>query len=97
MAFLIVPTEPAVETLADLEKRDQKKFRKVIKTLRLLAEAPKYPGLNSHKREAEKGPQGEDIWESYVENNRPSAWRVFWFYGPDANTITVIAIIPHPR
>jgi hypothetical protein len=34
-----------------------------------------------------------------VENNTPSAWRIFWRYGPDEEqqkVITVLAISPHP-
>ena len=96
MAFLIVRTESAVKVMEELEQKEERKFRKVRKTLGLLSQDPKYPGLNSHKREAEKGPNGEDIWESYVENNTPGAWRVFWYYGPEAGAITVFAITPHP-
>ena len=96
MAFVIVRTPSVIKTMEELEAKDEKKFRKVRKTLGLLSQDPKYPGLNSHKREAEKGPKGEDIWESYVENNTPSAWRVFWYYGPATGTITVFAITPHP-
>ena len=96
MAFLIIRTESAVKVMEELESKDERKFRKIRKTLGLISRDLKYPGLNSHKREAEKGPRGEDIWESYVENNTPSAWRVFWFYGPEAGTITVFATTPHP-
>lgn len=96
MPFLIVQTPSAAAAIDALEGRDERKLRKIRQTLGLLSQDPKYPGLNSHKREAEKGPGGEDIWESYVENNTPSAWRVFWYYGPEAGTITVFAITPHP-
>ena len=96
MPFQIARTLSARETMRELEAKDERKFKKVRKTLGLLSQDPKHPGLNSHKREAEKGPLGEDIWESYVENNTPSAWRVFWYYGPVPGTITVFAITPHP-
>ena len=42
--------------MEELEQRDERKFRKVRKTLGLLSQDPEYPGLNSQKREAEKGP-----------------------------------------
>ena len=29
-------------------------------------------------------------------NNTASAYRVFWFYGPGNNTITIVAITAHP-
>lgn len=96
MPFLIVRTAAAVTVMDELSAKDERKHRKVLKTLGLLCQDPRYPGLNSHKRETEKGPNGEEIWESYVENNTPSAWRVFWFYGPETGIITVFAITPHP-
>jgi hypothetical protein len=53
------------------------------------------------------GPNGEDVWESYVENKTPAGWRAFWCYGPDElghedpsgrtiKIITVVAIAPNP-
>ena len=96
MRFQIVRSVFAIKTMDELEAKDERKLRKVRKTLGLLSKDPRYPGLNSHKREAEKGPNGEDVWESYVENNTPSAWRVFWYYGPEPGMITVFAITPHP-
>ena len=45
---------------------------------------------------AAKGTNGEDIFESYAQNNTPGAYRVFWFYGPGKKEITVVAITPHP-
>ncbi|BAZ21137.1 hypothetical protein NIES4073_20150 [Kalymmatonema gypsitolerans NIES-4073] len=38
----------------------------------------------------------QKVFEAYVENNTPSAWRIFWYYGPDQSFITVWAIAPHP-
>ncbi len=36
------------------------------------------------------------LWESYVENKTPSAWRVWWIYGPADGQITIVTIGPHP-
>jgi hypothetical protein len=94
--FLIVRSASVVAVMDGLQRTDGRKFRKIRKTLGLLSQDPRHPGLNSHKRQAEKGPGGEDVWESYVENNTPSAWRVFWYYGPAPGTVTVFAITPHP-
>ncbi len=96
MAFEVKLTPSAEKVLRDLEQKNVKKFRKVGKTLGLLAQTPKYPGLNSHKYESQQGPNGEALWEAYVENNTPAALRIFWCYGPDPGTITVLAITPHP-
>jgi len=36
------------------------------------------------------------VFEAYVQNRTPGAYRVFWCYGPEPIQITVIAITPHP-
>jgi len=77
------------------------KLKKVRKALALLEQDPRYPGLNSHQYES--FPVGKDVkvWDAYVENRTPSAWRIFWHFGPDEPeahlpVITVLAIGPHP-
>jgi hypothetical protein len=37
------------------------------------------------------------VWESYLENNVPSAGRIFWVYGPEQQAITIIGLEPHPN
>lgn len=66
-----------------------------MKTLWLLAENPRHPGLNSHHYQSVQGPAGIPLWESYVENRTPGAWRIFWIYQPE-DSITVISVGPHP-
>jgi len=95
MAYILILSPQAVSVLKALE-RDPKKHRKVIRCLALIEESPQYPGLHSHLYDAIKGSLGERIWESYVENNTPSAWRVWWFYGPGDDRITIYSIGPHP-
>jgi hypothetical protein len=44
------------------------------------------------------------IFEAYVQQDTPGAYRIFWHYGPDEisengkriSIITIIAIVPHP-
>ncbi len=96
MPFDIILTPSADKSIELLSKTDTKKHRKILKTLGLLSVDPKYPGLNSHKMESQRAPNGGDVWESYVENRTPGAYRVFWFYGPESRKITVFAITPHP-
>jgi hypothetical protein len=43
-----------------------------------------------------KGAAGQPLWDSYVENHTPSAWRIFWHYGPGDGEITIVTIGPHP-
>ena len=95
MAFKLIFTTEAKDQLERL-KSDQKKLKRVQKCLALLEQDPKYNGLNSHKYEIMTTPDGRAVWESYVENNTPAAWRVFWCYGPENNQITVITITEHP-
>lgn len=73
------------------------KLRKVRKALRQLCElGPRHPGLSSHPYQSIPGPDGGTLWESYVENRTPSAWRIWWSYGPGPDEITIVTIGPHP-
>lgn len=79
------------------------KLKKVRRTLALLEQNPRHPGLHSHQYENFPGLPKAKVWDSYVENKTPSAWRIFWMYGPnelendaEVSVITVLAITPHP-
>jgi len=95
MPFALILT-PQVEGVRAHPKLDAKKRNKITRCLAKLATDPAHPGLSSHRYTEIKGPLGEAIWESYVENHAPSAWRVWWFYGPGEGEITVVAVGPHP-
>ena len=73
-----------------------KRLKAVMKALGYLQTNPRHPGLNTHKFTSRSGPNGEDMFEAYAENQTPGAYRIFWYYGPDRNVITVFAITPHP-
>lgn len=96
MAFKLDFAVIASEQLSDLKSTNTKKHKKVLKCLGLLETNPKHRGLNSHRYEDYDNVYGEKIWESYVENKTPGAYRVFWHYGPEDGEITVVAITPHP-
>lgn len=96
MPFALLFTAEAKRQLAELEGSNKQKHRKVLRTLGRLEENPKHPGLNSHKYRSVKGPKGEDMWEAYVENQTPAAFRVFYYYGAASAQITIFAITPHP-
>jgi len=38
---------------------------------------------------------GAKVFEVYVQNRTPGAYRLFWCYGPEKREITIIAITPH--
>ncbi|MEH1962278.1 MAG: hypothetical protein V7L05_20870 [Nostoc sp.] len=52
--------------------------------------------MNTHKYESLSGANGEEIFEAYVENKTPAAFRVFWYYGSEPGVITILTITPHP-
>jgi hypothetical protein len=94
---------PSVDALLkEMEQGDpnqQAKLKKIRKALGHLEIDPRYPGLHSHRYESFPVDTDVKVWDSYVENRTPGAWRIFWRYGPDdqgVSVITVLAIGPHP-
>lgn len=73
-------------------------FKQVHKTLELLAQNPRHPGLQTHEFDSLPNPFNpkEKVFEAYAQNKTPGAYRVFWCYGPQKKQITIIAITPHP-
>jgi hypothetical protein len=96
MRFRLVLTTQAKDVLKELANFDPKKHKKVLKTLGLIETNLRHPGLKTHKYDSLQGPKGEEIFEAYVENRTPGAYRVFWFYGPKSEQITILAITTHP-
>jgi hypothetical protein len=94
-----VYTREAEKVLDELRESNQYavKLKKVRKALRLLEQTgPRHPGLHSHEYHSIPGPNGATLWESYVENRTPGAWRIWWIYGPQNEQITIVTIGPHP-
>ena len=73
-----------------------KRYKAVIKALKFLANNPKHPSLNTHEFTSLEGPNKEKVFEAYAEQSTPAAYRIFWYYGPNKNQITIITITPHP-
>jgi hypothetical protein len=98
MSFDLKFTIQASAVLDELEQNPAlaKRLKAVRKALAYLESNPRHPGLNTPKFTSISGPNGEDIFEAYAENQTPGAYRIFWFYGPGKNVITVVAITPHP-
>ena len=98
-------TTEAVNQYRALEKEQSLKglLAQVRKTLSFLETNLKHPSLQTHEYNSLFGVHGERVWEAYVQNNTPSAYRIFWHYGPDLMkegrripVITIIAITAHP-
>ena len=77
-------------------KDEEKLYKQLGKAMRLIAENPRYPGLQSHEIAALSARYGMKVWESYLENNTPKAGRIFWVCGPEKGDITIIGLEPHP-
>ncbi|MFT3741772.1 MAG: hypothetical protein QM752_03735 [Gammaproteobacteria bacterium] len=98
MPFKLFFTAQANDDLNKLENSPAllKYYKAVRKALGYLVINPKHPGLNTHKYSSLEGPSGEDVFEAYAQNNTPAAYRIFWYYGPKKNEITILAITSHP-
>ena len=96
--FEIFLTKEAKKQLARLksDKGLQKRYKAVKKALKFLASDPRHKGLKTHEFTSLKGPNGEKVFEAYTEQSTPAAYRIFWYYGPGKQQITIIAITPHP-
>jgi hypothetical protein len=96
--FEIFLTNHARSQLSGLkvDKGLTKRYKAVRKAIRLLSSNPRHKSLQTHEFSSLKGPKGEKIFEAYAEQSTPAAYRVFWYYGPGKDQITIIAITPHP-
>lgn len=98
MKFDLNFTPSASATLKKLKHSydSVKRYKAVVKTLQFLRKNPKHPSLQSHKYHSIKGPEGQEVFEVYAEQDTPAAYRVFFYYGPQKGEITIFAITPHP-
>jgi hypothetical protein len=73
-------------------------FKQIHKTISLLAQNPRHPGLGTHEYRSLQHPYDPDakVLEAYAQHKTPGAYRVFWCYGPDKGELTIIAMTPHP-
>jgi hypothetical protein len=95
--FRLKFSEEALLNLKTLEANKSKAglLKQVRKTLGLIENNLRHPSLNTHKFDGIQSRLG-DVFESYVQNNTPGAYRIFWAYGPAQREITVLSITPHP-
>jgi len=81
----------------ELDRSEEKFFKKLVKVLGYLADNPRHPSLQTHEIDVLSDRYGFKVFEAYLENNTPSAGRVFWAYGPDKGDVTVLGVEPHPE
>lgn len=98
MRFRILFSQAARAALSVLEADPSQgvRLKKVRKAIGLLELNPRHPGPNTHRYQSKRGPDGEPMWEAYVENQAPRAWRIWFMYGPGAETLSIIAMGPRP-
>ena len=80
-----------------LDRNELRFFKKWVKALGFLQENPRNNSLATHEIDELTRKFGVKVYQSYLENNTPSAGRLFWACGPDKGDITVLAIEPHPE
>ena len=99
-------TPTACTQLDELENAPAKKgvLKQVQKTLGYLEINLRQKSLQTHEYHTLTKAYGIKVFEAYVQQKTPSAYRVFFHYGPDEvdskgkriPIITIIAITPHP-
>ncbi len=98
--FGLVFTTDAEEELHRLERspRHTGLVKQIKKTLGFLQTNPRHPSLQTHVFHSLEHPHNakEKVFEAYVQQHTPAAYRLFWCYGPQQKQITIIAITPHP-
>ena len=80
-----------------INKKDASLYKKWGKALKLLSDNPRHPSLQTHDIRELTERYGERVWQSYLENKTSGAMRMYWVYGPDSKSITIIGLEPHPE
>ena len=78
-------------------KKDEDLYRKWGNALKKLSLDPMYPSLKSHEITELSRRYGMKVWQSYLENKKSGARRMYWVYGPGQQEITIIGLEPHPE
>lgn len=80
-----------------INKKDLELYIKWGRAIKKLADNPQYPSLNTHEIPPLSKRYGIKVWQSYLENKKSGARRMYWVYGPEYNDITIIGLEPHPE
>lgn len=95
MTFKLVQTAQVTEALASLESSAPKRAKAVKKALGFLEANPRHTGLNSKKHHTLSARLKRNVMESRAENERPGAYRIFWYYSDNEGEIVVFSLVPH--
>ena len=98
--FDLVFARGAQEELDRLDRspRHAGLVKQIKKTLGFLQTNLRHPSLQTHVFHSLEHPYSsrEKVFEAYVQQRTPAAYRLFWCYGPQQGQLTIIAITPHP-
>ena len=96
--FKLEYTDIAKSQIYGLESKPylNKRFKSVLKAINLLRQNPRHPSLNTHEYTKYSKEFGFKVYEAYAENNTPQAYRIFFSYGKEKNTIVILRVTPHP-
>ena len=96
--FELIFTPQADEDLQEIDNDPSKRdvLKAVRKTLGFMETNLRHPSLNTYEFISLRGPNGEKVFEAYVQQKTPAAYRIFWYDGPGRKRITIVAITPHP-
>jgi len=95
----------ALEAKVSREKAGKRKssraeglFKQTHKAIQMLSQNPRHPSLATHEFYSLTSPYDpkQKVFEAYVQQDTPGAYRLFWCYGPTTGKITLITITPHP-
>ena len=78
-------------------KTEEQLYKKWGNALKKLSDDPFYPSLKTHEIEPLSKRYGMKVWQSYLENKKSDAMRMYGVYGPNQKDITIIGLEPHPE
>ena len=100
-------TPEADKQLGQIENNPALKgiLKQVRKTLGYLETNLRAKSLQTHQYHSLTSRYGIKVFEAYVQQDTPGAYRVFWHYGPDGldkngrpiPVITIVSVLPHPE
>ena len=97
MPFKLIFSPRAAQRLFELENDQSKRglLKQVTKALGFLKENPRHPSLRTHKYKEFSEYYDKEVFEAYVQQHTPGAYRIFFYYSTKGE-ITIIAITSHP-
>ena len=86
----------ALKQYEEIKKREPRQglLKQIKKTIKFLRENPRHPSLHTHKNQKLSNLHKLDIFQVYVQNYTPGAYRIFFTYSAK-DEITITSIESH--